>query len=100
MLVATLWKMRTDLTQEQQQQGFPRRSQWKPKGKIVAEYWFVGAQQGEWAGVTIANVNDPSELQEDLMFWADLLETRTHVAVGVEEGLRTALQAASAAVTA
>jgi hypothetical protein len=49
--------------------------------------------------VTIADVNDPGELQEDLLFWADLLEMRTHVTVGVEEGLRAAMQAASAAVT-
>ena len=97
MLVATLWKQRTDLTQEQQQQGFPRRAQWKPKGRIVAEYWFVGAQRGEWAGITIAEVNDPSELMGDLMFWDDLLEMRTHVVVGVEEGLRTAQQIAATA---
>ena len=95
MLVATLWKARTDISQEQQQQGLPRRAQWKPKGKIVAEYWFVGAQRGEWAGVTIAEVNAPSELMEDLMTWADLLEMRSYVVVGVEEGLRAAQQVAS-----
>lgn len=90
MLVATLWKNRTDITQEQQQQGYPRRAQWKPKGKIVAEYWFLGAQRGEWAGVTVADVKDPSELMVDLMTWEDLLEMRSYVVIGPEEGLRAA----------
>ena len=92
MLVATLWKARTDISQEQERQGFARRAQWKPKGKIVAEYWFVGAQRGEWAGVTVADVNDPSELMADLMTWDDQLEMRTYVVVGVEQGLRAAQQ--------
>jgi hypothetical protein len=97
MLVATLWRIRTDLTQEQQQQVTPRRAQWQPKAKIVAEYWFLGAEPGEWQGVTVADVNDPSELMQDLMTWADLLEMSSHVAVGVDQGLPAAQQAAAAA---
>ncbi len=97
MLVATLWKFRTDLTQDQQQQALPRRAQWQPKAKVVAEYWFLGAQPGEWAGVTIADVNDPSELLQDLMSWGDVLEMRSHVSVGVDVGLRAAQQAVATA---
>ena len=99
MLVATLWRNRTDITEEQQQQGIPRRAQWQPKAKIVAEYWFLGAKPGEWQGVSIADVNDPSELMQDLMTWADLLEMSTHVAVGVDQGLPAAQQAVAAAAT-
>lgn len=97
MKVATLWKARTDLTQEQQQQGLPRRAQWQPKARIVAEYWFLGAQRGEWAGLTVADVEDPAELMQDLLTWVDLLETRSFVAVTVEEGLSAAQQAMGAA---
>ncbi len=99
MLVATLWRARTDLTQEQQQQVIPRRAQWQPKARIVGEYWFLGSEPGEWQGVTIADVNDPSELMQDLMIWADVLEMSSHVAVGVDQGLPAA-EAAAAAVTA
>ena len=93
MLVATLWRVRPDLTPEQQQQGFSRRAQWQPKAKIAAEYWFLGAGPGEWAGVTIADVNDPGELMQDLQTWADQLEMSSHVAVSVDVGLRVAQQA-------
>ncbi len=99
MLIATLWRARTDLTQEQQQQVIPRRAQWQPKANIVGEYWFLGSEPGEWQGVTIADVNDPSELMQDLMTWADVLELSSHVAVGVDQGLPAA-EAAAAAVTA
>lgn len=100
MLFATLWKARTDITAEQLQQGLPRRMQWHPRGHIQAEYWFIGAQRGDWAGITIADVDDPSQIFEDLGAWADLLEMRTHLCVPVDQGLRMAQQAAAAAVTA
>jgi len=99
MLIATLWRPRIDLTQEQQQQVIPRRAQWQPKAKIVAEYWFIGAEPGEWQGITVAEVNDPSELMQDLLTWADVLEMGSHVAVGVAEGLPAAQQAAATAAT-
>lgn len=97
MLVATLWRTRTDITQEQQQQVIPRRAQWQPRANIVAEYWFLGSEPGGWQGVVIADVDDPSELMQDLMTWADLLEMSSHVAVGVDQGLPAAQQAAAAA---
>jgi hypothetical protein len=99
MLVATLWRTRTDITQEQQQQVIPRRAQWQPRAKIVSEYWFLGSEPGGWQGVLIADVDDPSELMQDLMTWADVLELSSHVAVGVDQGLAAA-EAATAAVTA
>ena len=84
--------------QEQQQKGIPRRAQWQPKAKIVAEYWVLGAAPGEWQGVTVADVNDPGELMQDLMTWADVLELSSHMAVGVDQGLPAAQAAAAATV--
>lgn len=100
MLFAILWKLRTDLPAEQLQQSLPRRAAWKPKSRMVSEYWFVGAQRGEWAGVSIAEVDDPATIYEDLQGWQDLLEMRAHLVVESEQGLRIAQQAMAAAATA
>ena len=100
MIVVTLWKARQGLTADQQAQGFARRVQWQPKGRMLAEYWFQGSGADEPAGLTIADVTDVSQLFEDLATWQDLLEVRSYIAVSAEDGLRLGQQLGLAQVAA
>jgi hypothetical protein len=97
MRIATLFRVRDDISQEKAQEAYSRRAQWEPKAKRVDEHWFVGAQRGEWAGVIITEADDPGVFMQDTLAWADLLELRSYVSIGVGDGLRAAQEATAAA---